>query len=80
MGKTSVYLTSDLDARWRKCGVPLAALIREALDARELPPPDLPPTLEEIRGVVREELSALPVASPGSHRGYEPGYDEYEPA
>jgi hypothetical protein len=71
--RTSVYLTSDLDARWRKAGVPLATLVREALDARELPPAESPPTLEDIRGVVREELDALPAPVCRAQSGYEHG-------
>ena len=75
MGKTSVYLTSDLDARWRKSGVPLATLIRRGLEASE----GETVTLAGIRSVVREELSALPAAVSGSQRGYEPDGLTYEP-
>ena len=70
MGKTSVYLTSDLDARWRKAGVPLAQLISEALDAREVPPADLEATL---RRVIREE-----VPPPAECRGSGYGASGYE--
>ena len=34
MGKTSVYLSDELDAAWKASGVPLAELVRDGLEAR----------------------------------------------
>ena len=77
--RTSVYLPGELGARWKRSGVPLSTLIREALDARELPPAESPPSLEDIRGVFREELDSLPAPQCRAQSGYA-GRDEYEPA
>ena len=81
--RTSVYLPGELGARWKRSGVPLSTLIREALDARELPSA-VPPSLEDIRGVVREELDTLPApqcrAQSGGATGGNYGANEYEPA
>ena len=72
--RTSVYLSDELAAMWRASGVPLAEVIRRGLSAGG------PVDEVTLRHVLREELAGLTVAAPGSHRGYEPGYDEYEPA
>ena len=74
MGKTSVYLTSDLDARWRKAGVPLADLIRRGLDSLEVAPVDLEGTIRRvIREEVRAEMAAIPPPVACRASGYEPG-------
>ena len=53
MGKTSVYLTSEVAARWKASGVPLSELVRRGLDAH------LAPDLETVLTMLRAELTAV---------------------
>lgn len=72
MGKTSVWLSEGLDARWRVTGLPLSEVIRRGLDAIE-GAPDLESVL---RRVLDEKLSGLPVAAGRPPARYDAA-DEY---
>jgi hypothetical protein len=75
MGKTSVWLSDELDARWRVTGFPLSEIIRRGLDAID-GTPDLETVLDAVvRRAIREEGSHAPVAAYSSPARYEA--DEY---
>ena len=61
MGKTSVYLTSDLAARVKAAGVPLSELVRRGLDAH------LAPDLDTVLGMLRAELGRTAVSTTSPH-------------
>jgi hypothetical protein len=62
MGKTSVWLSADLDARWRASGLPLSELVRRGLERDD--DRDRAADWEALlRHVIREEMAALPLAA-----------------
>ena len=78
MGRTSVYLTSDLAARWRATGLPMAEVFRRGLEVIESGPPDLEGTIRRVvREEVRAEMAALP--PPVACRGSGYGSGDYSP-
>ena len=71
-----MWLSENLDARWRATGLPLSEVIRRGLDAIE-GEPDMHRALAEVR----DELAALrsAVAASGTRAGYGAGDYSYEP-
>ena len=62
MGKTSVYLSTELAARVKASGVPLSELVRRGLDA------GLAPELDAVLAMLRTQLDRTAVHPPEPER------------